>query len=440
MNRASAAEPRLQAVFGSVVAVTLPDTLAVATNSGVVKIIITADSTFTGDITSIEGISEGDRVVATAYGESGGTLTVARLLVIPDLSQTVTRHILGVIIDVQDDVVTLQDGDGNTITIYVPAGIVIPEIGTVVTVVVQVDRSTGRLSAQAFERVEDAVKRLQDAKDRTSDPQLKKELEERLERARDQHLTALEKAREALKRAQEAVSAAVSQREEAERRLAEIQAKFDALRQRYVQEASSRNERLPQLLITGPLAYDENRWFDETGTFTIIPDATAAYAGAAHPFEWDGNTLAIVPVEVQQQDGDSPAITSAIAQSVAVALNDVKSLMPSGTRVTVQYDPNVTPALATLVTVLPPELSPELRDALERERVRSITGVITLVDATPNLDGAIGVIVVANKQHNVKVAAKVTERTDVEIDGQPAMFGQLAAGMAVEVDFNTASA
>ena len=438
-DRASADEPVLRAVFGSVVAVTLPDTLAVATNSGVVKLVMTHDSVFTGDITSIEDISEGDRVVATAYGEPGGVLTVARILVLPDLSQTVTRHILGVIIDAQDDVVTLQDGNGNTITIYVPAGVAIPEVGTVVTIVVQVDRSTGRLTAQAFELVEDAVKRLQEAADRTTDAELKKELEHRLEKARDQHLTALEKARAALQRAQQAVSAAVSQREEAQRRLAEVQAKFDALRQRYVQEASDRNERLPQLLITGVLVYDENRWLDESGTFTIIPATSAAYAGDSQDFAWDASTLAIVPVEVQQQDGDSPAITSAVAQSVAVALNDVKSLFPPGSRVTVQYDPNLIPAIATLVTVLPPELSEEQQDALERERVRSITGVITLAEDTPDLDGAIGVIVVANSQHNVKVAAKVTEQTDVEVDGQPASFGQLAAGMAVEVDFSTES-
>jgi hypothetical protein len=436
VNRVSAAETQLQAVFGSVVAVTLPDTLAIATNSGVVKLVITEDSVFTGEITSLDEVSEGDRVVATAYGAPDDTLTVGRLLIIPDLSRTVTRHILGVIVDAQDDVVMLQDGDGNAITIYVPAGVDSPQVGTVVTVVVQVDRSTGRLTAQAFERVEDAVKRLQDAADRATDAELKKELEKRLEKARDQHLTALEKARAALQRAQEAVSAAVSQREEAQRRLAEVQAKFEALRQRYVQEASDRNERQPQLLITGTLSYDERHWLDEAGTFTIIPDTAAGYAGDSQEFAWDATTLAIVPVEVQQPDGDSPAITSVTAQSVAVALNDVKSLIPPGSRVTVQYDPNVTPLLATLVTVLPPELSDEVVAALERERVRSITGVITLAEDTPNLDGAIGVIVVANNQHNVKVAAKVTEQTDVEIDGQPAKFSQLAAGMAVEVDFS----
>ncbi len=435
-SKVSAGETTLQAVFGSVVAVTPPDVLVVATNSGVVKLVINADSKFTGDITSVDHISEGDRVVATAYQEADGSLTVARLLVIPDLSQAVTRHILGVIIDATDGVVTLQDGDGNTITIYVPEGVIVPEIGTVVTVVVQVDRSTGILTAQAFELAEDAVQRLQDAKDRTTDSERKKDLEERLERARDQHLTVLEKAREALQRAQQAVSAAVSEREEAQRRLAEVQAKFEALRQRYVQEASDRNERSPQLLITGTLTFDESTWLDETGTFTVVQSVNAASANADRSFAWDENTLAIVPVEIKQPDGESPAITTTVAQSVAIALNDVKSLIPSGSRVTVQYDPNVTPALATLVTVLPPELSAEARDALERERVRSISGVVTLVDATPELKSTVGVIVVANNEHSVKVAAKVTEQTEVVIDGQPSTFSQLAAGMAVEVDFS----
>lgn len=434
-SRASADHSPLQAVFGTVLEVSIPDVITVATDSGIVRLIVPDSDVFTGDVTSIEDVSEGDRVIASVHVGTDGTTTVDRLLVIPDLTQTVTRHILGVILDSRDGAVTVQDRDGNTITIYVPEGVVVPAAGTVVTAVAQLDRASGRLLAQAFDLVEDAVQRLQDARDRNEGSEFGKELEERLERARDQHLSALERARESLERARQAVASAVAERAEAERRLAEVQAKFDDLRQRYVQEASDRNERQPELLITGTLTYSEGAWLEPEGTFTISPRNNSQDDGVSRTFSWSQKTLAILPVEVRSADASSPAIITTVARSVAVSLNDVKSLIPSGSQVRVQYDPNTDPVLATLLTVLPPELPKAIEDALRRERLRSVSGFITLVEETPDLDAAIGVLVVANREHDLKVAAKVTEATTIELDGEPARFGQLAAGMAVEVEF-----
>ncbi|MDA0232193.1 MAG: hypothetical protein O3B04_09830 [Chloroflexi bacterium] len=434
-SRASADHSPLQAVFGTVLEVSIPDVITVATDSGIVRLIVPDSDVFTGDVTSIEDVSEGDRVIASVHVGTDGTTTVDRLLVIPDLTQTVTRHILGVILDSRDGAVTVQDRDGNTITIYVPEGVVVPAAGTVVTAVAQLDRASGRLLAQAFDLVEDAVQRLQDARDRNEGSEFGKELEERLERARDQHLSALERARESLERARQAVASAVAERAEAERRLAEVQAKFDDLRQRYVQEASDRNERQPELLITGTLTYSDDAWLEPEGTFTISPRGNSQDDGVSRTFSWSQKTLAILPVEVRSADASSTAIITTVARSVAVSLNDVKSLIPSGSQVRVQYDPNTDPVLATLLTVLPPELPKAIEDALRRERLRSVSGFITLVEEAPGLDAAIGVLVVANREHDLKVAAKVTEATTIELDGEPAWFGQLAAGMAVEVEF-----
>jgi hypothetical protein len=89
--------------------------------------------------------------------------------------------------------------------------------------------------------------------------------------------------------------------------------------------------------------------------------------------------------------------------------------------------------------VLPPELDQELQDALYRERLRNFQGVITLVEQTPSLDSALGVVVVANRSIDAKIVAKVTSSTEIEVDGQPAAIGNLAAGMAAEIEFDVAS-
>ncbi len=439
-SRASADHAPLEAIFGSVVAVQVPDSITVATDSGVITVVVPSNDVFTGDITAVEDITEGDRLVGSIHVAEDGTTTADRILIVPDLTKSVTRHILGVVLEVQDGAIVVQDRDGNTITVDVPEGIEIPEEGTVVTAVAQLDRATGRLEAQAFDLVEDAVQRIQDAKDRVTDSDLKDELEERLERARDQHLSALERARQGLERAQEAVSAAIAERDEAQRRLVEVQARFDDLRQRYVQEASDRNERLPELLTEGTLNYDEIEWAEPNGTFSLVPRINDADDGVMHTFAWNDETLAIIPVELRETDPSSPAITATIARSVALPLNDVKSLIPSGSQVIVQYDPNTEPAVSTLITVLPPTLPEAIEDALERERLRSISGFITLVEDTPELDDTVGVVVVANRQHDLRVAAKVTANTEIVVDGEPARFGDLAAGMSVEVEFDSASA
>ena len=434
-SRANADHAPLQALFGNVVEVSLPDTLTVATDSGVVEVIVPDSTVFTGTITAVEDISEGDRIVGSIHVAEDGTITADRILIVPNSNNTVTQHILGVILDYEDDVVVMQDSDGSTISIDVPEGVDVPEIGTVVTAIAQLDRTTGRLLAQTFELVEDVVQRLQEALDRATDEDQIKALEELLERARDQHLSALERAREALERAQNAVQAAIEEREEAERRLREVQAQFDALRLRYVQEASDRNERLPQLRIEGLIGFDAEEWLEPTGMFTLKPRINDADDSITRTFTWDEETLAIIPVEVRESDPDTPAVTTTTARSVALPLNDVKSLIPAGSSVLVQYDPNTEPALATLVTVLPPEIPDAIEDALENERLRSISGFITLVEETPNLTGTTGVIVVTNREHDVKVAVKVVGSTQIEIDGQLAMFSDLAAGMSVDVDF-----
>ncbi len=439
-SRASADHAPLQAIFGTVVEVSVPDSITVATNSGLITVSVLGNEVFTGDITAVEDVSEGDRIVGSIHVGTDGTTVADKLLVIPDLTKSITRHILGVILEQQDGAVVIQDRDGDTVTIDVPEGVDVPATGTVVTAVAQLDRSTGRMLAQAFDRVEDAVLRLQEAKDRVTDSDLKDELEERLERARDQHLSALERARQGLERAQEVVSAAIAEREEAQRRLADVKAKFDDLRQRYEQEASDRNERLPELRTEGTLTYDDAEWLEPSGKFTLTPRINDSDDSVSQTFAWNEQTLAIVPVETREADPSSPAVTVTTARSVALPLNDVKIIIPSGSRVIVQYDPNTEPALATLVTVLPPELPKAIEEALERERLRNISGFITLVEETPDLDAVIGVVIVANPQHDLKIAAKVTDVTEIEIDGEKARFGQLAAGMAVEVEFAVAEA
>jgi hypothetical protein len=439
-GRASAAESSLQAIFGTVVQVTLPDTLAVATDAGVQTLVVSGEDVFTGDITSLDDVAEGDRVIASAFVGDDGVFTAQRVLIKADSSSSATKHILGVVLETSDGAFSIQDIDGNTLKILVPEGVSVPGTGSVVTAVVQVDRATGNLTARAFDLAEDAVKRLQQAADAATDEDVKKDLEARLENARDQHLTALEKARIALERAKQAVDQ--SDQDELGRavvRLNEVQSKFQDVRVRYEQEATAREERLPELRITGSIRYGEAAWEQQSGVFNLaIQLGDAVDDSAVRAFTWDSSTLAIVPIEVKPEDGDgvTPLQGTSVAPSEAIPLNSVKSLIPNGSRVIVQYDPNAEPPKATLVTMLPPELPAAIEAALRQEQLLNFTGFITLVEATPDLDAALGVVVVANNANEQKIAAKVTADTKIEVDGKTSTLSDLAAGMAVEVEFN----
>ena len=388
----------------------------------------------------MEDVSEGDRVIASAYAEDDGTYTAQKVLVKADNSVSATRHILGVVLDSGDGYVSLQDNDGNTLSILVPEGVAVPEAGTVVTAIVQVDGSTGNLTARAFDLAEDAVQRLQKATDEATDEETREDLEQRLENARDQHLTTLEKARIALERARQAAETEdPDDAERAQARLQEVEQAFTSVRQRYEQEATERDERLPELRITGSIRYGEAAWEQQSGVFNLAIDlGDSIDDSAVRAFTWDASTMAIVPLPVEPDDSDSvTALQSAdVAPSVSVPLNSVKSLIPNGSRVIVQYDPNSEPPKATLVTLLPPELPAAIEEALRQEQLRNFTGFVTLVEETPDLDAVLGVVVVASSSGDKKVAAKVTETTKIEIDGQTATLSDLAAGMAAEVAFD----
>ena len=67
----AAANDGVEAVFGNVVAVAAPDSLTVATDGGVVKLLFNADTTLTGQgIESLGDVAEGDRIVATVSRQS----------------------------------------------------------------------------------------------------------------------------------------------------------------------------------------------------------------------------------------------------------------------------------------------------------------------------------------------------------------------------------
>jgi hypothetical protein len=63
--------------------------------------------------------------------------------------------------------------------------------------------------------------------------------------------------------------------------------------------------------------------------------------------------------------------------------------------------------------------------------------VITLVEEDDSLEDAVGVVIAANAEQGVKVAAKVTDDTEVTLDGRPADITRLAPGQAVSIQFES---
>ena len=433
-SRASADHAPSQAVFGTVVEVTPPDTLVLATDAGVVTLLVLSNDVFIGsEATAFSDISVGDRVIASAHEEPDGTLTADRVLVRPDRAKPVNKHILGVVVESGDGTVVVQDRDGNSVTIEVPEGVELPDVGIAVTAIARLDRVTGKFEARAFDFVADAVERLKEAADRVSeqDREFKAELKERLKRAREQHLSALNRAQEALERARQTVAAVQVQ-------LREVSQRFAELKERYEREAKERNQRVPNLRANGTIRYDENAWGNEEGEFSLTPRGAEAGERPGRVFAWDAGTLVIVPVEQTAADGDPdrPVVTGPVYhESKPAPLNTAKELVENGARIIVQYDSNTEPPLAKVLIVLPPQLDDELDEAIEREELHNVQGIITLVEQTASIDELQGIVVLANRKSGRKVVARITTATVIEVDGEVATFGDLAAGMAAEIEF-----
>jgi hypothetical protein len=115
-------------------------------------------------------------------------------------SQHITKHIVGVVTDATSEEISIQTRNGDVVVVLISAGVEVPLVGDGITLVAQLDRLSGVLTARGFELTSKTVERLESASDRAADQAEKERLSQIAIDARSKHLSALDDASRALQR------------------------------------------------------------------------------------------------------------------------------------------------------------------------------------------------------------------------------------------------
>ena len=102
-------------------------------------------------------VQSGDRVAVTVTKE-GDILLASSIMVIPQRVTTV--HIVGVVAEESDSGVTIISNDGEHVEVELPPNQAFPETGTIVTVVGNLDPSTGVVQVRSLHQLSDTLERL----------------------------------------------------------------------------------------------------------------------------------------------------------------------------------------------------------------------------------------------------------------------------------------
>jgi hypothetical protein len=427
-NVASAAgSAKIEAVFGTAVEVRAPSAIVVASNRGLLTLNFDANSelkigTRTGDVADV---AEGDRVIATATRDEDGELTALKTIIRVASSQPVTKHVVGVVTGTSPEVISIQTRSGDVVDVLIPSGMDAPAIGDGLTMVARLDRASGIFTAVGFELTSKTVKRIQDARDQALDKADSARLAQIAIDARSEHLSALDDAARALARVIDSGKADKTTLERATTQFNEIQRRFEQLKGIYEAAARGRNESKPLLRISGALV-------DEIGvsTFTIVPHGEQDANPFSVDFTFDPElTTAELPSDLLKtisDDAKNPQL-----------LSDVRDLIAPGSELDIKYSRDGVARTAISVRVRPPKLVDELEAVLEHESLRAFHGVITLVEVNDSLEDALGIVIATNEKLDIKVAAKVTDQTEITLDGESSDIASLAAGQAVDIQFES---
>ena len=208
---AVADEGRQLGLFGTVVAIVGPTIIldggeAVGTDDD-------TDFQVPGvDDASIANISLGDRLAIVAVELTGGGFLALNVLATP-AEPVSTVHLLGVVTEASNGVITLTDEDGNPFTVTLPAG-VSAGIGDFLTIVSELDGDSKELSASDVVSVQGVLQRLaEELEDALGSAETR--LQDLLGSNGDEYLTALVAALgEASEEVQEALEDAVEAAQE----------------------------------------------------------------------------------------------------------------------------------------------------------------------------------------------------------------------------------
>ena len=426
----AASAPRsagIEAVFGTAVEVRPPDAIVLATNAGLLTLKFNELSGLKigSNVASVADVVEGDRVIATARRDAAGDLIALKTIIQIANSQHITKHIVGVVTDATSEEISIQTRNGDVVVVLISAGVEVPLVGDGITLVAQLDRLSGVLTARGFELTSKTVERLESASDRAADQAEKERLSQIAIDARSKHLSALDDASRALQRVIDAGRVDREALDHAADQINEIQRRFNKLKRIYDRAARDRNEELPLLTISGALV-------DEIGetSFTIVPRGEQDADPFSVTFSSDPETTRVkIP-------DDWPGL-SQIELEAPLLLVDVRHLIGPGSELDVQYSIEGGLRSAVSVAVRPPRLFDELEAVINNEAHRAFHGVITLVEIDDSLEDAIGVVIAANERLGIKVAAKVTDETEVTLDGETSDISSLATGQAVDIQFES---
>ncbi|MDA1280141.1 MAG: DUF5666 domain-containing protein [Chloroflexi bacterium] len=422
---------KIEAVFGTAVEIRLPDAIVVATSAGLVTLRFNDESELkiVSAEASLSDVAEGDRVISTASRNTDGELVALKTVIQIANSQPVTKHVVGVVTRATAESLSIQTRNGDVVEVIIGAGFDVPQVGEGITLVAQLNRSSGVLTAGGFELTSRTVERLEYARDRAADQAEKERLAQIAIDARSKHLSALDNAARALQRVTGASTVDREKLDQATVQLIEIQRKFRELQIIYEDAARDRNEEIPLLSISGALVQDIGK-----NSFTIVPRGEQDVDPFSVVFSFDSaRAMVNLPsdlLELVAPGAKNPQL-----------LSDVQHLIDPASELDVKYtvaptDPNSRSAVSIRVNL--PRLVAELEAVLSHEAHRAFHGVITFVEIDGSLEAALGIVVAANDQQGIKVAAKVTSETEITLDGQPAEIGALAAGQPVDIQFETA--
>ena len=154
---AVADEGRQLGLFGTVVAIVGP-TIILDGGEGVGTNDDTEFQVPGVDDASIANISLGDRLAIVAVVLAGGGFLALSVLATP-AEPVSTTHVLGVVTEASDGVITLTDEDGSPFTVTLPAG-VSAGIGDFLTIVSELDGDSDKLSASDVASVQGVLQRL----------------------------------------------------------------------------------------------------------------------------------------------------------------------------------------------------------------------------------------------------------------------------------------
>ena len=417
----------IEAVFGTAVEIRPPSAIVVASNSGLVTLNFDVDSELRigSNRANVDEVAEGDRVISTATRNAEGDLISIRTLVRVANTQPTTKHVVGIVSGVLVDQLSIQTLTGGVVDVLIPAGIDAPSIGDGITMVARLDRSSGILTAVGFELTSKTVERIQDAQDSAGDKTESDRLAQIAIDARSRHLSALDNTARAIKRVIDSGRTDPAELEQAREQFEEIQRRFEELQRIYQTTARARGEEQPQLRVTGVLV-------DEVGldSFTIVPNGEQDYDPFSVNFRYHPEeTMVDLPKDILA------SISSSIENPQMLGV--VRKLIEPGNEVVVKYSNNGNVRTALSIIVRPPRLVDELEAVLEHESQRAYTGVIILVEDDASLSDALGVVIAMNDKQGTRVAAKVTQETEITLDGRSAVLLALASGQAVDIQFES---